>query len=129
MADMNPHTETGGTPAQPVAQQEITLNDKGAHAAYSNFARVTATPEEVIVDLALNANPFLQGKQEVQVTQRLVMNLYTAKRLSSALLMTLQRHEATFGTIELDVRRRAHLPPPGGTAADAVFRKLEDLQR
>jgi Protein of unknown function (DUF3467) len=130
MADMNPHTETGGTPAggQPVAHQEITLNDQGAHAAYANFARVTATPEEVIVDFALNANPFLQGKQEVQVTQRLVLSLYTAKRLSSALLMTLQRHEATFGTIELDVRRRAHLPPPGGTA-DAVFRKLEDLQR
>ena len=51
------------------------------------------------------------------MTQRLVMSLYTAKRLSSALLMTLQRHEATFGTIELDVRRRAHMPPPGGTAA------------
>jgi hypothetical protein len=28
--------------------------------------------------------------------------------------MTLQRHEATFGTIELDVRRRAHMPPMGG---------------
>jgi hypothetical protein len=131
MADMAPHTGTGGTPAggQPVAHQELTMNDKGAHAAYSNFARVTATPEEVIVDFALNANPFLQGKQEVQVTQRLVMSLYTAKRLSSALLMTLQRHEATFGTIELDVHRRAHLPPPGGTAADAVLRKMEDLQR
>ncbi len=93
------------------------MNDKGAYAAYSNFARVTATPEEVIVDFALNANPFQQGKQEVRVTQRLIMNLYTAKRLASALLMTLQRHEATFGAIELDVRRRAHLPPPGGTVA------------
>ena len=30
--------------------------------------------------------------------------------------MTLQRHEATFGSIELDVRRRAHMPPPGGAA-------------
>ena len=82
MADMHPPTGTGGTPpgGQPAAQQEITLNEKGAHAAYSNFARVTATPEEVIVDFGLNPNPFLQGKQEVQVTQRLIMNLYTAKR-------------------------------------------------
>ena len=127
MAETNP-TPGGGEnrPAGPEAaaqqqqQQEIVLNDKEAHAAYSNFARVTATPEEVIVDFALNPNPFLQGKQEVNVTQRLVMNLYTAKRLCSALLMTLQRHEATFGSIELDVRRRAHMPqgggaPPGGT--------------
>jgi hypothetical protein len=116
---MHPPTGTGGTPpgGQPAAQPEVTLNEKGAYAAYSNFARVTATPEEVIVDFALNPNPFLQGKQEVKVTQRLIMNLYTAKRLCSALLMTLQRHEATFGSIELDVRRRAHMPPPGGAAA------------
>src|SRR5437868_843605 len=105
--------ETGG-------QSEIVLTDVNSNAAYSNFARVTATPEEVIVDFGLNPNPFLAGKQEVHVTQRLIMNFYTAKRLCSALMMTLQRHEATFGSIELDVRRRAHMPqgggaPPGGT--------------
>ena len=48
------------------------------------------------------------------VTQRLIMNFYTAKRLCSALAMTLQRHEATFGNVELDVRRRAQ-PAPGGS--------------
>src|SRR5262249_62271074 len=99
---------------QPQQQQpEVVLNDKEAHAAYSNFARVTATPEEVIIDFGLNPNPFLNGKQDVRVTQRLIMNFYTAKRLCSALAMTLQRHEGTFGTIELDVRRRAHIPPTG----------------
>jgi hypothetical protein len=130
VADMNLHPGIGGAPAdgQPVAPQEITLNEKGAYAAYSNFARVTATPEEVIADFALNPNPFMQGKQEVQVTQRLVMSLYTAKRLCNVLLMALQQHEATFGPIELDVRRRAHMRPPGGTAADAAFRKMEDVQ-
>src|SRR5437588_7758868 len=96
-----------------MVQPEITLNDKGAFAAYSNFARVTATPEEVIVDFALNPNPFQTGKQEVTVSQRLIMNFYTAKRLCSALAMTLQRHEGTFGNIELDIRRRAN-PQPGG---------------
>jgi hypothetical protein len=93
---------------------EVSLNDRDAHAAYSNFARVTATPEEVIVDFALNPNPFQSGKQEVKVTQRLIMNFYTAKRLCSALAMTLQRHEQTFGAIELDVRRRATGAAPGG---------------
>lgn len=100
--------------AQQQMQSEVVLNDKGAHAAYANFARVTATPEEVIIDFALNPNPFLAGKQEVNVTQRLIMNFYTAKRLLSALAMTLQRHEGTFGVIELDVRRRANVQS-GGT--------------
>jgi hypothetical protein len=34
--------------------------------------------------------------------------------------MTLQRHEATFGSIELDVRRRAHHPPGGGGLSTGV---------
>jgi hypothetical protein len=105
---------TPQTSGEASGQSEIVLKDENANAAYSNFARVTATPEEVIVDFGLNPNPFLVGKQEVHVTQRLIMNFYTAKRLCSALMMTLQRHEATFGSIELDVRRRAQGPQPGG---------------
>jgi len=99
-------------------QAEVVLHDKDTHTAYSNFARVTATPEEVIVDFGLNPNPFLAGKQDVNITQRLIMNFYTAKRLASALAMTLQRHEGTFGMIELDVRRRAMLGAGGGQVTE-----------
>jgi len=97
----------------PQVQNEVVLNEKGAHAAYANFARVTATPEEVIIDFALNPNPFLAGKQEVDVNHRLIMNFYTAKRLLSALTTTMQRHEQTFGQVELDVRRRANIAGGG----------------
>jgi ribosomal protein L31 len=95
-------------------QSEIVLIEKDANTAYSNFARVTATAEEVIIDFCLNPNPFFQGRQEINVSQRLIMNFYTAKRLYAALAMTLQRHEQTFGSIELDVRRRAHSMPGSG---------------
>jgi hypothetical protein len=40
------------------------------------------------------------------------MNFYTAKRLLSALAMTIQRHEQNFGNIELDVRKRVTVPIP-----------------
>src|SRR5436190_9783364 len=93
-------------PAQ--QQAEVVLNEKGANIAYTNFARVTSTAEEVIIDFCLNANPFGGGHQELHVSQRLILNFYTAKRLLSALGMTLQRHEQTFGSVELDVRRRVH---------------------
>jgi hypothetical protein len=98
-------------PARPAAvQTEVVVDESAAHAAYANFARVTATPEEVIVDFALNPQPFATGRQDVKVSQRLIMNFYTAKRLLGALQMTIQRHEAAFGAIELDVRRRANIP-------------------
>jgi hypothetical protein len=93
-------------PTAPATQGEIVLNEKPAHAAYSNFARVTATPEEVIIDFCLNANPFAPARAELDVSHRLIMNFYTAKRLFSALGLTLQRHERAFGPLELDVQRR-----------------------
>jgi hypothetical protein len=103
--------ETAGTP-NPQAQQgqpqtEVVLDDKSAHIAYANFARVTATPEEVIIDFALNPNPFMTGKQEIPVAQKLILNFFTAKRLLMALSHTLQRHEQTYGSVELNLLRRA----------------------
>ena len=97
---------------QPVTT-EVVVDDSSTVPSYSNFCRVTATPEEVILDFGLNPQPFAQGRQDVKANQRLVMNFYTAKRLLTALGMTIQRHEGTFGQIELDVRRRAHVPQPG----------------
>ena len=98
-------TEKG---AEGEAQQQvkITLDDKDVTALYANFCRVTGTPEEVIVDFALNPNPFSQQDQNVKVDNRLVLNHYTAKRLYAALQQTIMRHEQNFGVIELNVRRR-----------------------
>jgi hypothetical protein len=85
----------------------VKLDDENAAAFYANFARVTATPEEVIIDFALNPQPFATGEQLVKVSHRSVMNFYTTKRLFGALEITLKRHEDAFGPIELDVRKRA----------------------
>jgi hypothetical protein len=93
--------------ANPQQTTEVVVDDSGTLPSYSNFCRVTATPEEVILDFGLNPQPFATGRQDVKANQRIVMNFYTAKRLLTALGMTIQRHEQTFGAIELDVRRRA----------------------
>ncbi len=89
---------------------EVVVDDSGAMPTYANFCRVTATPEEVILDFALNTQPFATGRQDVKACQRIVMSFYTAKRLLTAMGMTIQRHEQTFGSIELDVRRRVSSP-------------------
>ncbi|HWE35290.1 MAG TPA: DUF3467 domain-containing protein [Isosphaeraceae bacterium] len=105
--------DAGGNPPHPPQQHqgqattEVFVDDSGTVPSYSNFCRVTATPEEVILDFGLNPQPFATGRQDVKANQRIVMNFYTAKRLLTALGMTIQRHEGTFGSIELDVRRRA----------------------
>ena len=112
--------------AEQQVQTEVVVDDSGTVPSYSNFCRVTATPEEVIMDFGLNPQPFAVGRQDVKANQRIVMNFYTAKRLLTALAMTVQRHEGTFGSVELDVRRRAgalsetptQVPMPGSIVAD-----------
>jgi Protein of unknown function (DUF3467) len=103
----------------PVRQTtEVVVDDAGTLPTYSNFCRVTATPEEIILDFGLNTQPFATGRQDVKASQRIVMNAYTTKRLLTAISMTIQRHEQTFGSIELDVRRRVTSPQPPLPVAD-----------
>lgn len=101
--------EAAAAAAAPAAQaptQTLIVDDSQVNAAYANFCRVSSTPEELILDLGLNPNPYAQGEVKVPVTQRIIMNHYTGKRLLSALSMALQRHEQAFGVLETDVRRR-----------------------
>lgn len=92
-------------PLQPSAN--VKVDDENVVPQYANYARVTATPEEVILDFALNPQPFAAGEQLVKVSQRTVFNHYAAKRLMIALQRTIDKQESTFGPIELDVRKRA----------------------
>jgi hypothetical protein len=101
-----PAVAAAPAPAAAQAQQTLTVDDSNVTAGYANFCRVSSTPEELILDLGLNPNPYATGEVRVPVTQRIIMNHFTAKRLLSALSMALQRHEQAFGVLETDVRRR-----------------------
>lgn len=87
-------------------RQTVQVTDANAISSYANFCRVTGTPEELVIDFGLNAQPPGQLTQPVAINQRLVLNYYTAKRLLQALHLTVQRHEQTFGVLETDVQKR-----------------------
>ena len=90
--------------------QEIVVDDSNVHAGYANFCRVASTPEELILDLGLNPNPYATGTVNVKVNQRIIMNHFSGKRLLHAVATALNRHEQTFGTLETDVRKRVRAP-------------------
>ena len=109
--------EENGSPEQRAAQVQPIQEPAGLQPIYANFCRVASTPEELVLDFGLNPHPFGQTAQPVTVSQRLVVNYYTAKRMWAALGMALQRHEQAFGVIETDVNKRA-----SGTAAKPAGR-------
>lgn len=106
-ASQTPAPPAESRPQQQQQQEGVQIDDSGVQAKYSNFCRVSSTPEEVILDLGLNPQPTGGPDQPpIQVSQRVVLNHYTAKRLLHALGAALQRHEQTFGPLETDIRKR-----------------------
>lgn len=125
--DKKPETPA---PAQPAAAQQeqqqpqqVQLDDTGAVSSYANFCRVTGTPEELIVDFGLNTQPVGVPDKPIAVNQRIILNHFTAKRLLAALSMSVQRHEAAFGVLETDVRKRVQTPAGQGQAGAAPAAK------
>ena len=77
--------ETAKTAGDQQQQVRVQVEDKHAVTSYANFCRVTGTPEELIIDFGLNSQPFGVPQEAVQITQRIVTNYYTAKRMLHAL--------------------------------------------
>ena len=110
--DPNATPERFGDAAEPQRGEaagqaaRVTVDDSQISATYSNFCRVLSTPEELILDMGLNPQPYATGDVTIKVSQRIILNHFTAKRLLSALNMALQRHEKAFGVLETDIRKR-----------------------
>ena len=104
----------GPTPlaAEDEQRANVAVSNTKTPAAYANFCRVTSTPEEVILDFGLNTQPFGAAQSPIEVSDRIVMNFFTAKRMIAALQISIQRHEAAFGEIETDVQKRVKRPSP-----------------
>jgi len=101
-------SEAPGTQAARQPQRtQMEIDDTKALALYANFCRVTGTPEELIIDFGLSSQqPSGAQTQPIVITQRIITNYYTAKRMLHALQLTVQCHEATFGVLETDIQKR-----------------------
>jgi hypothetical protein len=104
-------TAEAAPPAPPAAEPaaaapQIQIDDANVLGTYSNFCRVVGSPEELMIDFGLNPQAVGIPTEPIKVTQRLIVNFYTAKRLLGALSMAVQRHESAFGALETDVQKR-----------------------
>ena len=104
------------TPQEPVDPNtpQVRLDDSEAQVCYTNFWRVSGTPEELVLDFAFNPQSTGRLPEALDINQRVIMNFYTAKRLLGALHQAVHRHEQAFGPLEIDFRKRVT-----GAAADA----------
>lgn len=111
MAKETSEQPTPATTGQQAPAVQPTIEPDTLEPIYTNFARVTGSPEELILDFGLNTQPIGNPNLPVKISQRLVMNYYTAKRLFMTLGVSLQRHEQAFGVLETDIGKRIRPQP------------------
>lgn len=92
-------------------QIRLNVNADQMKTSYANAFQTHSTPEELL--LSFGVNQTLPSQEDgvtadmiLQFTDRIIMNHYTAKRLTLSLLQSLREHEERFGVIELDVSKR-----------------------
>ena len=76
---------------------QIELTPEKAQGEYSNFAIITHSTSEFIIDFAR----MLPGLQKAQVRSRVILAPEHAKRLLGALQENIARYERSFGTIKM----------------------------
>jgi hypothetical protein len=84
--------------ANPIQQQQISIElPEGLEAVYSNFAVITHSASEIVLDLAR----ILPNTPKGKVYARVIMTPLNAKLLHRALGQNLEKFEAQFGEIKL----------------------------
>ncbi len=111
MAEIEKQAPRPAAQQQQAQQRPITVDESKAISCYANFCRVTGSPEELIIDFGMNAQPMGTNDKPVDISQRIVLNFFTAKRLLHALHVSVQRHEDVFGSIETDIQKRVVVKP------------------
>ncbi len=101
----NPVTPTTATPATSSAGStgagpKFRLDDANLRSSYSNFVNVNSTREETVLLFGMHqAWTANQKEVQVQLTDRIIMSPYAAKRLATLLNRVIQEHENRFGLL------------------------------
>src|SRR5260221_2050429 len=114
MSETNPQIGGPTTTTTPQRQQvQVTLRDDKADQFYSNVSRVGMGihAEEVMLDLG-TMMPDSQRQQALvmEISARVYMSIFAAKKLALTLSQVVQRYEQQFGPVELDPNRRLKQP-------------------
>ena len=90
---------------------QIELSPEKAQGDYANFAIITHSSSEFVVDFAR----MLPGLQKAQVCSRVIMAPEHAKRLLGALQENIMRYERQFGQIKMPEQQAPRTIAPFGT--------------
>src|SRR5881396_547525 len=94
---------TANQRAAAAASPTVKWDDANMRSSYANVCNVASTREEVVLLFGIN-QAWHAGQKEVtvQLTDRIILSPFAAKRLSVLLSNLLREHEGRFGALSLD---------------------------
>jgi hypothetical protein len=103
--------EAAAAPTQTIGQTKIVWDDSNMRSVYANVSNVAGGREEIVLLFGMN-QAWHAGQKEVnvQLTDRVVLSPFAAKRLSILLNNVVADYEKKFGKLEIGVQR-----PDGAT--------------
>ena len=117
MKEAGPTTNTTGRPSanspQPTQPTNVAptvqFDVSNLQSSYANVCNVSSTREEVVLAFGVN-NVWERGEANIQVqlTSRIVLSPYAAKRLATVLNRVVAEYESKFGTLNDDLRPQAN---------------------
>ena len=102
---------TGATTTQAPGQMKIVWDDSDMRSVYANVSNVAGGREEIVLLFGMNQSWHAGQKEvKVQLTDRVVLSPFAAKRLSILLNNVINDYEKRYGALEVGVQR-----PEGAT--------------
>jgi len=88
---------------QGAEQTRIKWDDSAMKSSYANVCNVTSTREEVVMLFGVN-QAWNRGQKEVtiQLTDRIIISPYAAKRLATLLDGVVKEYEKRFGALDVE---------------------------
>ncbi len=91
---------------------KVKFNTDNLKSSYANFCNVTSTQEEVVLNFGINSDwdrSAMGGQLEIELTNRLILSPFAAKRLSQMLAGLIENYERKYAPI--GVQMPAAAPP------------------
>src|SRR5438094_3242499 len=96
----------------PGTPQTIKWDDSNLKSSYANVCNVSSTREEVVLVFGINqAWERGQAEMQVQLTDRIILSPFAAKRLAGLLTNVVREYESRFGTLNVEPRRSEETSP------------------
>ena len=102
MARSDKETTTAQPQAEDVKLPRVKWDTTGIKSSYANFANATSTREEIVLNFGMNQtwDRYESGEYEIELSHRIAMSPFAAKRLAALLHNLISEYEKRYGELK-----------------------------